>query len=353
MKQERIYHILIDRFFPCRGEDAEGNFKGGCLRSVRDHLDYVRQLGMTGILLTPFYKTAAYHGYHITDFEEVDPHFGTWDDVRELVQETHRRGMTIAADFVANHCHRNCRLFADGRHRDWFRYRRDGSCRGFAGLSDLPMFDTGNEAVQTYLTERALDLCRLGFDAIRLDHATGPTYAFWKHFGRKLHAAYPAIRLVGEVWGTMDFRPHRPLRYLVHRLRYGAQEARQLEYAGLFDGVLDFRYQQLMCSAAHRGTIAADRRLHSEVELHLARYPTDFRPWLFLDNHDVNRFLFECGGNRRLLAEAIAFSEQWSNPYLTFYGTEQAFTNTENIFDGTPYADERVRPCLRKEAIHT
>ena len=132
-----------------------------------------------------------------------------------------------------------------------------------------------------------------------------------------------------------------------------AQEARQLEYAGLFDGVLDFRYQQLMCSAAHRGTIAADRRLHREVELHLARYPTDFRPWLFLDNHDVNRFLFECGGNRRLLAEAIAFSEQWSNPYLTFYGTEQAFTNTENIFDGTPYADERVRPCLREEAIHT
>ena len=114
MKQERIYHILIDRFFPIRDEDANGNFKGGCIRSIIEHLDYIQGLGMSGIMLTPFYKTAAYHGYHIVDFEQVAPHFGTNADVVELVNEVHKRGMVIVADFVANHCHKSCTLFADG-----------------------------------------------------------------------------------------------------------------------------------------------------------------------------------------------------------------------------------------------
>ena len=60
MKQERIYHILIDRFFPIRDEDTNGNFKGGCIRSIIEHLDYIQGLGMSGIMLTPFYKTASY-----------------------------------------------------------------------------------------------------------------------------------------------------------------------------------------------------------------------------------------------------------------------------------------------------
>ena len=77
MTQERIYHIMIDRFFPMKSEDTNGNFKGGCLRSIINHLDYIKGLGMTGIMLTPFYKTAAYHGYHVVNFEKVDPHFGT------------------------------------------------------------------------------------------------------------------------------------------------------------------------------------------------------------------------------------------------------------------------------------
>lgn len=98
MKQERIYHILIDRFFPMRDEDANGNFKGGCIRSIIEHLDYIQGLGMSGIMLTPFYKTATYHGYHIVDFEQVDPHFGTKTDVKELVNEVHKRGMVIVAD---------------------------------------------------------------------------------------------------------------------------------------------------------------------------------------------------------------------------------------------------------------
>lgn len=348
MKQERIYHILIDRFFPIKGEDADGNFKGGCIRSIIKHLDYIQGLGMTGIMLTPFYKTAAYHGYHIVDFEQIDPHFGTKTDVVELIHEVHKRDMVIVADFVANHCHKSCSLFADGRHKDWFCYTHNGKYRCFADIEDLPMFNTRNTEVQQYLTQKALELCGIGFDAIRLDHATGPCYAFWKYFARNIKANFPNVRLIGEVWGRLDFRPRNYVRYFINRLRYDAQEARQLEYVGVLDGVLDFRYLQLVCEAAHKErSIINNQKLHEEVRVHLARYPTEFQLWLFLDNHDLNRFLFECDGDESLFQEGIDFSSRQKQPWLMFYGTERKLTNKKSIFDGTPYADERVRICLK------
>lgn len=88
-------------------------------------------------------------------------------------------------------------------------------------------------------------------------------------------------------------------------------------------------------------------KLKEKVKSHFARYPTDFQLWLFLDNHDLNRFLYECGGNTALLQEGIEFSKQWNMPWLMFYGTEREFMNKKSIFDGTPYADERVRMCLK------
>lgn len=350
MKQERIYHILIDRFFPQNEEDGNGNFKGGCIRSIIDHLDYIQGLGMFGIMLTPFYKTAAYHGYHTVDFEQVDPHFGAKADIVELVNEVHSRGMIIVADFVVNHCHKSCSLFADGKHKEWFCYKSNGKYKCFAGIEDLPMFNTKNREVQQYLTQRTLDLCSMGFDAIRLDHATGPCYAFWKYFVRNVKTKFPKVRLIGEVWGELDFKPRNYVRYFINRLRHGSQEAKQLEYVGVFDGVLDFHYQQLLCEAAHKEkSILNNQKIHKEVKLHLARYPTEFQLWQFLDNHDLNRFMFECGGgDKTLFKEGIEFCKEQDMPWLMFYGTEKEFTNKKSIFDGTPYADERVRMCLNK-----
>lgn len=69
---------------------------------------------------------------------------------------------------------------------------------------------------------------------------------------RNVKAKYPNVRLIGEVWGELDFKPRNYVRYFINKLRYDAQEARQLEYVGIFDGVLDFRYQQFVCNAAYK-----------------------------------------------------------------------------------------------------
>ena len=81
---------------------------------------------------------------------QVDPHFGTRTEVKKLVKEVHKRGMVIVADFVANHCHKSCTLFSDGKHKDWFCYKSNGTYKCFAGIEDLPLFNSKNKDVQQY-----------------------------------------------------------------------------------------------------------------------------------------------------------------------------------------------------------
>lgn len=340
-----IYHLMIDRFAGVSGRRKGRCFKGGNLHDIIPRLDYIQSLGMTGIILTPFYRTAAYHGYHVTRYDEVDPHFGTWDDVRSLVAECHSRGMTVTADFVANHCHRTSHLIRD--HPDWFIHNTDGSFKCFAGLRDLPMFDTDNPEVCQFMTRHLLRLCELGFDHIRLDHATGPTYSFWQNIRQSLKSQYHGVKLIGEVWGSMDFVP-RTVAYEANAARFTAQEARQLEYVGVLDGVLDFAYQEMMCAAVREPwRLKNTCELETAVKAHFARYPANFDLWLFLDNHDLNRFLRVCAGNKRLLHDAIAFTQQWDNTFLYYYGTEKGFTNKKDIFGGEKYADENVRQIMK------
>lgn len=348
MSLRLIYNIMIDRFFPSGNDDADGNFQGGCIRDIIAHLDYIRGLGMTGIMLTPFYHTAAYHGYHIISFDKVDPHFGTKADLCDLVCETHRRGMTITADFVANYCHATSPLYTDGNHRDWFKTDRNGRQQYYAGMPDLPLFDTDKRQVQEYLTGKVLELCDIGFDTIRFDHATEASYGFWKYLKSTIKHHYPDVELIGEVRGDTDFSPHRPLRYLMNKMRYGAQEARQLEYTDIFDGVLDFRFRELVTDAIKNGEkLTQNDILSRRIKHHFRHYPSHFELWLFLDNHDLNRILFESNFDFARVTDAISFSSSWNRPLIILYGTETRRTNTQTIFDNTPHAYERVRISLK------
>jgi pullulanase-type alpha-1,6-glucosidase len=128
---EQYYFVLPDRFADGnRANDTggltgdrlrtgydptdKGFYHGGDLQGVIDRLDYIQGLGTTAIWLAPVFKnrpvqgsgadvSAGYHGYWITDFTQVDPHFGTNADLKRLVDLAHRRGMKIYLDIIANH----------------------------------------------------------------------------------------------------------------------------------------------------------------------------------------------------------------------------------------------------------
>ncbi|MFJ7154612.1 pullulanase-type alpha-1,6-glucosidase [Streptomyces sp. NPDC101118] len=131
LTREQFYFVLPDRF--ANGDPAndrggltgtrletgldpedKGFYQGGDLKGLTQRLDYVKGLGTTAIWLAPIFKnqpvqgtgndaSAGYHGYWITDFTQVDPHFGTNADLTKLIDTAHRKGMKVFFDVIANH----------------------------------------------------------------------------------------------------------------------------------------------------------------------------------------------------------------------------------------------------------
>jgi glycosidase len=130
-EQEIVYFVLPDRFEngdPANdrgglsggrletGYDpgATGFYHGGDLKGLTRRLDYIQGLGVTAIWLGPIYRnkavqgppgheSAGYHGYWITDFTDVDPHFGTKADLKAFVDAAHARGLKVYLDIITNH----------------------------------------------------------------------------------------------------------------------------------------------------------------------------------------------------------------------------------------------------------
>jgi glycosidase len=117
--EEFIYFLMVDRFedseartpvpSPARslGVQTPNDFYGGTLAGVRDNLDYIAGLGCTAIWLSPVFENNphAYHGYDINNYLSLDPHFGTKQDLIDLVDAAHRRNpaMRVILDVVINH----------------------------------------------------------------------------------------------------------------------------------------------------------------------------------------------------------------------------------------------------------
>ncbi len=128
---EQFYFVMADRF--ANGDPSndtagipgdrldhgfdptdKGFYHGGDLAGIMDRLDYIEGLGTSAIWLTPSFKnrpvqgigenaSAGYHGYWITDFTQIDPHLGTNEEMKALVDEAHARGMKVYFDIITNH----------------------------------------------------------------------------------------------------------------------------------------------------------------------------------------------------------------------------------------------------------
>ncbi|MFF5107201.1 pullulanase-type alpha-1,6-glucosidase [Streptomyces sp. NPDC000134] len=131
LTREQFYFVLPDRFANgdtgndrggltgsrlATGYDPtdKGFYQGGDLKGLTKKLDYIKDLGTTAIWLAPIFKnrpvqgtgenaSAGYHGYWITDFTQVDPHFGTNQDLTNLIAKAHAKGMKVFFDVITNH----------------------------------------------------------------------------------------------------------------------------------------------------------------------------------------------------------------------------------------------------------
>jgi glycosidase len=146
-------HLKGDRLHTGFDPTSKGFFNGGDFKGVIEHLDYIQSLGATAVWLAPVFKnkpvqgepgheSAGYHGYWITDFTHVDPHFGTDAEFKKLVDAVHAHGMKFYMDIVVNHTadviqYRECASTnIDNRHscayhsRADYPYTREGGVDG-------------------------------------------------------------------------------------------------------------------------------------------------------------------------------------------------------------------------------
>jgi glycosidase len=339
-----IYHILIDRFAGVAFEDRlQPEFLGGNLRAIVEKLPYLEDMGVNTLWLSPLCKTSAYHGYHVTDFLNVEPRFGSLDDLKNLIACVHQAGMRIIADFVPNHCSHKHPFFQEAqknrksRYRNWFIFNRwpdDYLC--FLDVKELPKLNLDNAETRDHIIGAARYWLSLGLDGFRLDHVIGPKHSFWKYFRREIKKDYPEAVLIGEAWlegiswrhlKTLHIR-HKYLRWL-----FGvSQEGIQREYDGELDGVLDFPFCNMARNhIAHGQGTAPDKELPKILRQRLETYRKDYFLPTFLDNHDMSRFLYECQGDTEKLKAAAALQFSLNQPPIIYYGTEVGMTHEHPV----------------------
>lgn len=363
-----IYHLLIDRF---KGETDDfkdidtkhpDSFIGGKLKGVTEKLGYIQRKGFNTIMLSPVFASNAYHGYHTIDYSNIDTNIGTWDDFDDLVTEAHQQGMRIICDYVPNHCHEKNKLFKDASAilnrggstpatKDWF----DIKCKfplkytSFLSFPHLPKFNLQNDDAADYLISVAEGLIKRGVDGLRIDHIIGLPFDFIVKLKARLKAIKPDVFIFGEATMT-NVQKLEQIKFLSKELKSKAasqsldRDELQLQYVGMTDGILDFKYRDIIIEEINAGRgIVGNIILQQKLTKHFSKYPPNFTPILFLDNHDTDRFMYICKDDKSLLDEAVNFTKSLPYPVSIYYGTEQYMTNHPSIINAEPFADLRVR----------
>jgi glycosidase len=354
MKQAAVYHIFIDRFagFHSTKNWDQPIFLGGTIKGIIEKLPYLLDLGITTLWISPFYKTSAYHGYHITDFYQVDPRFGTLEDIKELIRQSHKNNLHIITDFVPNHCSKEHPFFKEAQqeknsqYREWFYFTNwpdEYLC--FLSIKDIPKLNLSNPATRDHIINAAKYWLNLGFDGFRLDHVIGPSHEFWEHFTKEIKNQFPNTVLIGEAW-MMGIKRHE-LRTLQVRHKYlkwlsgDASDHLFKEYHGTLDGVLDFKVQELIKQVVTKNI--SEHTFRKQLHNHYAQFPDDFLLPTFLDNHDMDRFLFQCRNDKEKLKEAAAIQFALPQPAIIYYGTETGMTQATSQWSIPSNGDLQAR----------
>ncbi|WP_238598620.1 pullulanase-type alpha-1,6-glucosidase [Saccharothrix sp. ALI-22-I] len=405
---ERFYLVMPDRFANGdprndRGGTAEtdrlksgydpadkGFYHGGDLKGLRDKIGYLDDMGITAIWMTPMFRnrwvqgsgddiSAGYHGYWTTDFTELDPHFGTTNEMRRLIQDAHRRGIKVFFDIVANHT-ADLIDYAEGEHDyvstgaqpyldeqgnpvdiaeiagqpdfpeltapytpvvkgektpAWlndpqlYHNRGDSTFSGesneygdFFGLDDLmtehPTVVRGMKRIFTSWIDT------LGIDGYRVDTVKHVNMEFWQ-------ALTPHVKQYAAMRGKKDF--------FVFGEVFDANPAFTSRYTttGTMQATLDFPFQSGAATflsgegAARLGEVLVDDDRYTDADSNASSLPT------FLGNHDMGRIAWMVRQSRPGISEAElldrlelgnALMYLWRGNPVVYYGDEQGFAGT-------------------------
>jgi len=319
------------------------DYFGGDLLGIIDHLDYLQELGITGLYLCPIFESPSNHKYDTIDYFEIDRHFGDKETFRQLVKEAHARGMKIMLDAVFNHIGYDSPQWQDvvkhgedSIYKDWFHIKefpvssenlwnsRELSYHAFAFAGYMPKLNTANPEVKAYLLKVATYwIEEFDIDAWRLDVANEIDHQFWRDFRKAVLAKKPDLYILGEIW-------HSSQPWL------NGDEFHAVMNYPLSESIKDYFLR------GHKETQCFIWEINSQSMYY--RQQISEVMFNLLDSHDTERILTTAKGDLQSVKSALAFLYLQRGTPCIYYGTELALI-------GGPDPDcRRVMPWERVSA---
>lgn len=347
-----FYEVFVRSF-----QDSNGDGKGD-LAGLISRLDYLNDgnpatdgdLGVDALWLMPVFASPSYHGYDTTDYEAINPDYGTSADFDALVREAHRRGIRIIVDLVVNHTSARHPWFVESAsspsssRRDWYVWRTEDpgwaqpwNPRGrswhplggawFYGLfwEGMPDLNFRTPAVRAEVERIAARWLARGVDGFRLDAVrhlveTGPgdgqsdspeTHQFLRELAASVRAAKPGALLVGEAWTKTS----------TVATYYGSTQA--VPGGDELPLNFDFVLAEKIVEGAKTGEVRGIVDTLREVQ---AVYPPGATDAPFLTNHDQIRLATQLEHPGRLRSAAAVLLTLPGTPFL-YYGEEIGLAN--------------------------
>jgi cyclomaltodextrinase / maltogenic alpha-amylase / neopullulanase len=312
-------------------EPTPTNFFGGDIEGVIKHIDYLKELGITGIYFTPLFKAHSNHKYDTIDYLEIDPQFGDNETFKRMVNICHDNGIKIMLDAVFNHSGFYFPQFqdvlekgAESRYRDWFHVHEfplitepKPNYDTFAFTPFMPKLNTEHPEVKEYLLEVGRYWVKeFDIDGWRLDVANEVDHAFWREFRHEVKKIKPDLYILGEIW-------HDSMPWL-----RGDQ----------FDAVMNYPFTTNILDLFSKKRISAKEFVENMTTV-LHMYPKNVNEVAFnlVGSHDTPRILTECHDDLRKVK--LIFSIM-----LTFIGTPCIYYGDEIGMSGEQ--DPGCRKCM-------
>lgn len=319
-----MYHIFVDRYRrgekklpekmanrkihtswqepPVIGPDEDGmwniDFYGGDLKGIEETLSYIKKLGVDIIYLSPIVRSQSNHRYDTADYFEVDPYAGTNENLKELCESAHRKGMKVILDAVFNHTGNDSKYFnqygnyntlgayqsEESEYYDFYKKHWEDGKMQFSywwGMVNLPECDGNSEKWQNYILGEGGVIdhwFKLGIDGLRLDVADELTDEFIEKIRIAAKRNKEDAFIIGEVWKN-------PMRMGRGYIESGKGMDTVMNYQ-LIDALIRyFKYSDV-------------RKLNNTLEEIFTEYPdsTIYSLMNFTSTHDISRAIeiFSC-----------------------------------------------------------
>ena len=301
------------------------SFFGGDLAGIYEKLDYLEDLGVNTIYLTPIFDSLSNHKYNIDDYMKIDEHFGDEEIFEKLVKKAHEKNMKIILDAVFNHSGFNFFAFEDlrkkgknSKYKDWYLYDSlplqteiPVNYKTFArNIPNLPKLNTANKEVQDYLLKvTEYWMKNFDIDGWRLDVADEVDPSFWRRFRNKVKTLNEDAYIIGEVW-------HSGMKWL-----QGNQ----------FDAIMNYTFTEAVIDFIARDKIGPSE-FDNRLTINRMNYREDITNSLLnlLDSHDTPRILRHCNENKSKMKLAVLFQMTYPGVPMVLYGDELGLTGGDD-----------------------